>query len=300
VGKFLKVSLSILISAGLLVFLIIKIDLSLVYENLVLFDSYIFYILIFIYFTSLIARTFRWQKLIEQREKIEFKLVLKALLYGFMINNLLPAKLGELARMEYLKRKKNINRGYLLGTIFAERLLDILIVLIILLISIVFSETIRIILADNGHLFIGVIVGISLITYFLLKPALIIKTLSYFPDKISYRIEQILNSLKDSFNFIYRSRILISFSLLSIFIWALTLVTSFLILQGLEIFLPLYALFFIVAASVFSFIIPSTSGGIGVYHAISTGALILFNIAPEKAFAYAIDRKSTRLNSSHT
>jgi uncharacterized membrane protein YbhN (UPF0104 family) len=71
-------------------------------------------------------------------------------------------------------------------------------------------------------------------------------------------------------------------------IWMLTLFTSFLILQGLNLYLPFYGYFFVVAVGVLGLVIPSTSGGIGVFHAMATAALVLLGVAPEKALAYAI------------
>jgi len=74
----------------------------------------------------------------------------------------------------------------------------------------------------------------------------------------------------------------------SLLIWALTLLSSFLILWGLDIYLQFFGYFFLVAAGVLGLIIPSTSGSIGVFHAVATGALVLLGVESEKALAYAI------------
>jgi uncharacterized membrane protein YbhN (UPF0104 family) len=52
--------------------------------------------------------------------------------------------------------------------------------------------------------------------------------------------------------------------------------------------LPFYAYFFIIAAGILGMIIPSTSGGIGVHHAIATGSLLTFGVEPTKALSFSI------------
>lgn len=41
-----------------------------------------------------------------------------------MLNQLLPAKMGEIGRTEYLTRKSKNSRSFLLGTILVERIFD--------------------------------------------------------------------------------------------------------------------------------------------------------------------------------
>ena len=43
-----------------------------------------------------------------------------------MFNNLLPARLGELARIYHFNIVKKIDKSYLFGTILAERITDVI------------------------------------------------------------------------------------------------------------------------------------------------------------------------------
>lgn len=287
-NKYFKIIIGFIISISLIIYLFYKIDFKDVKDTLLEFNPYVFIILFVIYIFGMLLRSFRWQLLIKQRERIKGVLVLKALVIGYMINNLLPAKMGELARMEYLKREKGTSRSFLLGTIFIERLLDVMMVMVIFAFSLIFSQTSRETFIHNQWVIYTLACGIVFSFYFMLNPQLLNLLVRFIPDKLKVRIKQIFISFADAFLFIKKRKLLAGVTFLSILIWVLTLSSAFFILRGLDVTIPPYAYLFLIAAGVLGVVIPSTSGGIGVYHAISTGALLLFNVAPEKALAYAI------------
>lgn len=287
-NKKLKIAIGLIISISLIIYLFYNIEFNSVKNALLTFNRNVLIILALIYVVGIVLRSIRWQLLIKQRKTIVGVLIFKALVIGYMVNNLLPAKVGELARVEYLKQKENIGRSYLLGSVFIERLLDIIIVIIIFVSSLLFSKTSKEVFSYNQwiiYLLAGVII---LFVYFMLKPQIIKWFIKFLPNKQKKRFEQIVSSFTKAINFINNKRLLSGISFLSILIWGLTLLSVYLILWGLKVTLPFYAYFFVIAAGVLGVIIPSTSGGIGVYHAISTGALLLFNVVPEKALAYSI------------
>lgn len=252
------------------------------------FDADILFVLLIIYILSIVLRSVRWQLMINSKNAIAIIPVFKSLAIGYMINNLLPAKVGEIARMEYLKRHHGIGRSFLLGTIFLERLLDISMVLISLLISVVFSETIRGIIQHKQWLFIAIILSISLFVFLMMTGRGVRWLVKITPEKFKIKLHSIATSFSESMHFIKNKKQLTGVVLLSASIWFLTLATTYSILVGLNTYLPFYAYFFIITAGVFGLVIPSTSGGIGVYHAIATGSLVLFGVPSALAMSYAI------------
>lgn len=280
--------IGIAISVGLVVLLIYKIDLNSVKSEIIDFNFNILFALAVIYIIGFALRSYRWQLLIKSREDVPIIPVFKSLAIGYMINNLLPAKVGELARMEYLKRKLGTGRSFLLGTIFIERLLDVLMVMIFLLVSLFLSETIRSIIAEKTWLFVLIVLFILISFYLLISKRGTGWLTRLIPAKFRVKFEQMMLSFKTSGNFMKDRRLLQGVGLLSFIIWVLTLAASIAILYGLDTILPFYAYLFVIAAGVFGLVIPSTSGGIGVYHAIATGALLLFGVPPPVAMSYAI------------
>jgi glycosyltransferase 2 family protein len=287
-SKLLKIIIGLILSISLIIYLLLKIDLASVKQALLSFHTVTLLGLLLIFIVGMMFRTFRWQKLISYRENLSLWFIFKALAIGYMVNNLLPAKVGELARMEYIKRKKGIGRSFLLGTIFMERLIDMVLVLFIFTFSLLFSQPGRVVFLHNKWLFIIMTLLIALSVFFMLRPGNLIRLTSFLPEKLSNHVTKIIRSFSESIKFASNRSMLFWVSLYSLVIWAITLFSAFLILWGLNISLPFYGYFFLVAVGVLGFVIPSTSGGIGVFHAIATAALVLLGVAPDKALAYAI------------
>jgi hypothetical protein len=287
-NKNFKIVIGLVISVILIVYLFYKIDFNSVKQTILKFKAVVLLVLLFVYIVAMFLRTYRWQLLISQQVNLSRLMVFKALAIGYMINNLLPAKVGELARMEYIQRKRSAGRSFLLGTIFIERIIDLLIVIFLFAFSLIFSQTGWIVFLNNQWMFYLLMGAIGLSIYLMLKPKVISWFIFNLPLKIKSRLEKIISSFTGALKFIKDRKVLLSVSYLSVIIWGLTLLTAYLILWGLSITLPVYGYFFLIAVGVFGLVIPSTSGGIGVYHAIATGALISLGIPPEKALSYAI------------
>jgi hypothetical protein len=73
---------------------------------------------------DVVCRTVRWQGLLAPIQRVRFVPVLGYLLVGYLANNVLPARLGELVRSHYLGDRENMSRATTLGTIVVERVVD--------------------------------------------------------------------------------------------------------------------------------------------------------------------------------
>ncbi len=80
---------------------------------------------------DLTCRTIRWQALLAPIRRVAFVPTLGYLLVGYLANNLLPARLGELVRSHYLGDREGISRATALGTIVVERVVDTTVVVAI-------------------------------------------------------------------------------------------------------------------------------------------------------------------------
>ena len=70
------------------------------------------------------CRAIRWQGLLAPIRLVRFVPVLGYLLVGYLANNVLPARLGELVRSHYLGDREGMSRATTLGTIVVERVVD--------------------------------------------------------------------------------------------------------------------------------------------------------------------------------
>ena len=81
------------------------------------------------YFLSLWARAIRWRMLLSHLRDTGDWNAFHALAVGTMVNNLLPARMGLVARAHLLGRRARIHRAAVGGSLFAEALFDGLMIL---------------------------------------------------------------------------------------------------------------------------------------------------------------------------
>jgi uncharacterized membrane protein YbhN (UPF0104 family) len=81
------------------------------------------------YAVDLALRVLRWRLLFSKVAPLPVPTFARALLVGYGLNILLPARLGELARIEYLKLRTETRRSAAIPAVLVERAMDGLVVL---------------------------------------------------------------------------------------------------------------------------------------------------------------------------
>lgn len=82
-------------------------------------------------FLSFICRAFRWQIILQSSHRIRYWHAFHPMMIGFMLNCILPARLGELARPAVLLKKDDVPYTTGLATVATERVFDLLILIIL-------------------------------------------------------------------------------------------------------------------------------------------------------------------------
>ena len=108
---------------------------------------------------DLSMRAFRWQRLLAPIAPVPYLHTLGYLLVGYLANNVLPARLGELVRSHYSGDRENISRSTTLGTIVVERVLDLVTVVSIASVAIL-------VLSVRGIVASAVLAGIAVAALF--------------------------------------------------------------------------------------------------------------------------------------
>lgn len=280
--------LGFVLSIGSIVFILTQVDLSVVWQDLQRLSLTTIVTLILLYLAGILLRAFRWRTLLIQRSAVPIAWVFKSLIYGFMLNQLLPAKMGELARAEYLTRKDNSSRSFILGTIAVERLFDLFTVMILFVSSVIFSPMLQNLLRSSWISLAIFLLVVGILLWSIYNMKVLKKVLKFIPDRVRAKLEKIIDNLEKSFSVFRAPNTSLLVIIYTFIIWLVTCVMFVLITSDLAINLPWYGFLFLVSAGTFGMIIPSTSAGVGVYHAIAMGALMLFMVPREQALSFAI------------
>jgi uncharacterized protein (TIRG00374 family) len=167
-GGFLRAGIGVAISVASLAFVLRGVDLARTAQILGSAVPPWLTLSIALQGVDLSLRTRRWQVLLAPLARVRFPRVLGYLLVGYLANNVLPARLGELVRSHYLGDREGISRASALGTIVVERVVDTAVVVAIGALAIlvlhvrgVVASAVLVGLAITALLVVGLAVGIA-------------------------------------------------------------------------------------------------------------------------------------------
>jgi uncharacterized protein (TIRG00374 family) len=104
---------------------------------------------------DLVVRAVRWRALLAPIRDVPLRSTLAYLLVGYLANNVLPVRLGELVRCHYVGDREGISRATALGTVVVERVVDLAIVVAIAAFAII-------VLSVRGVVANAVLVGLAI------------------------------------------------------------------------------------------------------------------------------------------
>ncbi|MCI0863133.1 MAG: flippase-like domain-containing protein [Chloroflexi bacterium] len=112
------------VSVVLLLLLLYQVDLSELKDAIRDANYFLLAPSIAVYFVAVLFRAVRWRYLLAPLGVFSVGRLYPVVVIGYMANNLLPLRLGELVRSYYLARRENLNASSALGTIAVERVYD--------------------------------------------------------------------------------------------------------------------------------------------------------------------------------
>jgi glycosyltransferase 2 family protein len=136
-----------------------------------------------IYAANLAVRAWRWQIILRPVAAIPYPIVARALLVGYGLNAIMPARLGELFRAEFFKKTYGLPRVWGLTSIIIERLFDGITVIGCLGVGLLFAAAAR----PNAGLLIKVLVtgsvlfGVLLVAAVYLSGSVMSRIVGRFP-----------------------------------------------------------------------------------------------------------------------
>ncbi len=213
------------------------------------------------------------------------------LIIGLMVNDLFPAKMGELARAYLIGEREKLPKSLCLSTILVEHLLDILILLAFLLILLPlvslppWLQTSGILVGFSALIFI---VGL----FFLMRREekflkWIQRLADFLPGRVREKIRSLARNGVQGLRVVTGRYLFYSLAFLG-GMWATVSLAAYLVMAAFGLFLPIQAAVMVTVFTAFGKIIPSSPGAIGTFHYLVILVLGSFGIGKETALAYAI------------
>jgi len=237
-------------------------------------------------------RCYRWGKILETLVRYDQKTLFALGSIGYMAVNVLPARLGELARPYLVKKRSGIKMSASMATIIVERVFDLLTLMLFMLIVILkVSLPHEVVQAGITMLTVSLTLFIVLIVLAVKRDSSINKIdaiLRMFPKKISGPLNRLAHSFIDGLQILPDIGKTLYVLFLSVVLWALVGYSAYILFLGFGFNLSVfngYAITVIIALGV---MLPAAPGFIGTYHMACKIGLVCFGVSNAAALSYAI------------
>ena len=253
-------------------------DFNLIAENISKVSFSILFLSTFVYFSSVILRYIRWKIIYKNQFKSQKFNMLNETIIGYMANNLLPFRLGEIYRVNRIVKSEQNSFIRVLSTIFTERFFDVIALLFILILAFPFIDKFDLKVFQVQNTFLFLLLGVSLFIIFIL----LLKRIRIFENVLM----KVLNLFQDLLSFFYECKSYqkyLSIISISLLIWIVEsivyfIVADFFITDISNIYL--FSIILIVCSITnLSGVIPSLPGNIGNFEFFGTLAFIAMNIS---------------------
>ena len=234
-------------------------------------------------------RAWRWRYLIPDSELIRTNNLFVATMIGFMGNNLLPLRIGDLARAYIAAKKENAAGSAMLATVVIERLLDVFAILAIL--SVIFFNMPLPRWIANGFLImlsVGAVAWIVLLSLRHQAPAIGGWISRFMPPRYGQRAAAFFESFFAGLATMRSRKNLSIATLLSIPIWTVYAIGTYAALEACAIDLPFSASWVVLAFIGIGVSLPSAPGFVGTFQFFTVAALALYSVDQQTAFGYSL------------
>ena len=237
---------------------------------------------------SISGCAFRWSRV--SGESVRFRDTFVSLLIGLFVNNVLPARIGEVARGYVLSKRTGLSLTYSLSTVLADRFFDLAGLLAItflflpkkslppdvsraiLLLVLLLIICIAIMLVMSRRRYAG---KIAEMLHNIKKP---------FFSKIAHRLLEVqenLQRINSPFN-------LLIFVAISFFNWMSMSAALYFVTLALGVEVDFKYIPFVCALLNMGLTVPTAPGYIGVYQFLLTNLLMIFAVPKAEAFSVSI------------
>jgi len=241
---------------------------------------------------SIWLRAVRWKVMFKPIKEVTVTEAYTATMIGFMANNVLPMRLGEVVRAYSLGRSAAVSKSAAFATIVVERAFDLMALLLILgvlMIRFEFDPWFR----SLGYIaLVACLALFAVMTLARLKRELVVRLVnastSILPGGLQAKIEELLHRFLDGFEVLARGHHILIVALLSLTVWAAMASSFFFGFMTFKLALPISASLVLTVVCALGVMIPSGPGFVGTFEVAAKYGLLLFGVGEGVAVSFAL------------
>lgn len=245
-----------------------------------------------LYFIGVALRAVRWHFLLRSIKTIPYARLFQVTVIGYMANDVLPLRIGELVRAYVLGETEGISKASTLVTIVLERIFDGVTMLVFIGVASFFlplNDYLRTLLVFGSVLFAVVVLVLVLAAGLRERfDHVIHAVMARLPEKWGAAGLRLIHSFFHGLSVLRNPVDALAALLFSIGAWLFEAGMYLVLAQGFGIALPYPVFILATAVANLVTIVPSTPGYVGVFDAPVKSILTLFGVEPSLAASYTI------------
>ena len=244
-----------------------------------------------VYMVAVWFRTIRWQVLLRPLGDFRGVRLFPLVIIGFMVNNLIPARLGEVVRAYLLGEREGVSKAAALGTIAVDRLFDgLTLVLMLAIVGAVagVNDVLRATAIVSAALFGAALVVMLVIASSEARAhALVGFVLRRLPERLRAPADALVERFLVGLRSLRSPYDMALVALLSTISWVLEATMYYMIGVAFDLGLGFHVYLLVTAAANLAISIIPTSGGVGPFEVVTKETVVFFGAGESAGVAYA-------------
>ena len=246
-------------------------------------------------------RAFRWRILLAGAgEPPPYAPLWRAVAIGFLANNVLPARAGELVRGYAATSLAGIPFSTAIASIAVERIFDGVVIVLLLALAIsrpgfpagavVGATSLRALAFTMGAAFLGVLIFVTALARNQARVLPVVERLvrRLVPGRFGARVVRIIDHLAAGLSVLHSTRDVLRVLVWSIVVWLTNAASFYIGFHAFHIDVPPSAALVLQGIVAFGVALPSTPGFFGVYEGLSRASLAIYGVPGGPAVSFAI------------
>jgi glycosyltransferase 2 family protein len=240
---------------------------------------------------EMILRAYRWKFLLRPESGSKVNQLFSVLMIGYLSNTIIPLRMGELVRAQFLGTNYQVNRARALATIVVERVFDVLMLLTLFGLCVVLYDAFPGSVKRGGFLAAITVASLVPVLYFY----------GTWRNRIIARLRKLTNGIRlgeritgiiDNFGLgltaLDECRNVLAILCLSLLIWLTMIGSITMVLMAFPVKVSFLAGAFVTVMLGLGMLLPAPPGNIGVYEAFAMLALVPFGVEREAALGFSL------------